>query len=139
MSIAAQTLHAPTPRQPAETERAKNTRLTELVVPNAEQHTLLLPMLQYLSNQHKDRWVTIVSDKAVSQRWLKEQRVNVNTVRVIQAQHINDALWMTWEAVANGTSHTVIAELGVQTPTVIRELEQAADEGDCRVVLVRSR
>ena len=139
MSIAAQALHSPIPRQPPETERAKNTRLTELVVPNAEQHTLLLPMLQYLSNQHKDRWVTIISDKAVSQRWLKEQGVNVNTIRVIQAQHINDALWMTWEAVANGTSHTVIAELGVQTSTVIRELEQAADEGDCRVVLVRSR
>ncbi|MDN3639566.1 SulA-like leucine-rich domain-containing protein [Simiduia curdlanivorans] len=139
MNIAAHTHNQPLARKAPAVERCRSTRLTELVVPNAEQHTLLLPMLQYLSNQHKDRWVTIISDKAVSQRWLKEQGVNVNTIRVIQAQHVNDALWMTWEAVANGTSHTVIAELGVQTQTVIRELEQAADEGDCRVVLVRSR
>lgn len=139
MKLAAHLLKQQIPLTLPASEPSKSTRLTELVVPNAEHHALLLPMLQYLSNQHQDRWVTIISEKTVSKSWLKAQRVNVNTIRVIQAQSLNDALWMTWEAVANGTSHTVIAELGVQTPTVIRELEHAADEGDCRVLLVRSR
>lgn len=117
----------------------KPTRLTELVVPNADHGTLLLPMLQYLSNQDADRWVTIISDKKVCQSWLKQQGVNTRTIRLIKAQDKKDALWMTWEAVANGNSHTVITELGVQTQPVIRELELAADEGDCRVIMVRSR
>lgn len=114
-------------------------RLTELIVPSAEHHAILLPMIQYLSNQQEARWLTIISDKPVSQLWLRNHGVNPKAIRVIQANNAHDALWMTWEAVANGTSHTVMAELGLQTSAAIKELERAAGQGSCRVLLVRSR
>lgn len=117
----------------------KSSRLTELVLASADENSLLLPMLKFLSNQEENRWVTIISCNGVSQQCLKQHGVNPKSIRLVQVATLADALWMTWEALANGTSHTVITELGTQPTQVMDELEKAAQEGDCRALLVRQR
>ena len=113
--------------------------VTELVIPGGDHQSVLLPMLRFLSEQNQQQWLTLISRNGQEQRWLKTQGVNPNTLRVIQGSSQNDILWMTWEALTNGTSHTVVAELGPQPQDVMKELERAAEQGCCRLILVRNR
>jgi cell division inhibitor SulA len=125
------------PTQPA--PAASASRVTELVIPGGDQQAILLPMVRYLSEQSQQQWLTLISHGIQEQRWLKAQGVNPQTLRVIQGGSQNDILWMTWEALTNGTSHTVVAELGAQPLDVMKELERAAEQGHCRLILVRNR
>lgn len=114
-------------------------RVTELVIPGGDQNAVLLPMVRYLSDQNQQQWLTLISHHNQEPRWLKNQGLNPRTLRVIQANSPNDILWMTWEALTNGTSHTVVAELSAQPKDVMKELERAAAQGNCRLILVQNR
>lgn len=114
-------------------------RVTELVIPGGDQNAVLLPMVRFLSEQNQQQWLTLISHHNQEPRWLKNQGLNPRTLRVIQANSHKDILWMTWEALTNGTSHTVVAELSAQPKDVIKELERAAAQGNCRLILVQNR
>lgn len=120
-------------------EPAPASRVTELVLPAEDDQSLLLPMLQYLSSRSTQRWLTLISSQPCNWRWLKAAGVESRNLRVINAKTAADALWMAWEMLANGTSHTVIAEPGLLHPQALAELERAAQCGDSRAVLVRRR
>ncbi|UTA49385.1 hypothetical protein L1F30_07570 [Simiduia sp. 21SJ11W-1] len=114
-------------------------RITELVIPKGDQQSMLLPMICFLGNNNQRQWLTLISVRSSQQHTLKSQGVNAQTLRVIQASSHNDVLWMTWEALSNGTSHTVVAELPPQPKDVLKELERAAHEGNSRLILVSQR
>lgn len=114
--------------------------VTELVLTseNSDQLHLLLPMLAYLSHNSANRWITWISPKYLSRDLLLAYGVNINCLQLIHCQDENP-LWVIWEALASGTSNTVIANPGRLSEKELLQLEVAATKGECQGLLLRAR
>nr|WP_324259279.1 SulA-like leucine-rich domain-containing protein [Cellvibrio fontiphilus] len=115
--------------------------VTELVLTSdsPEQLSLLLPMIAYLSNSAKDRWITWIAPHNISKDFLESYGVNTRFIRVIHAQDPQALLWITWEALSAGNSHTVISSPGKLSDKELSQLEVAAAKGQCQGLLLRVR
>lgn len=115
--------------------------VTELVLTNdaPEQLTLLMPMIAYLSNSSQDRWITWIAPHNISRELLESHGVNTRFIRVIHCHDQLSLLWVTWEALAAGNSHTVISSPGKLTDKELNQLEVAAMQGKCQGLLLRVR
>lgn len=115
--------------------------VTELVLTSdsPEQLSLLLPMIAYLSNSAKDRWITWIAPHNISKDFLESYGVNTRFIRVIHAQDPQTLLWITWEALSAGNSHTVISSPGKLSDKELSQLEVAAAKGQCQGLLLRVR
>ncbi len=114
--------------------------VTELVLTSnsPEQLQLLLPMLAFLSNQHENRWITWIAPEYLNRQVLEAYGVNTQCIRLIHCAPEN-LLWVTWEALASGTSNTVIASPGKLSEKELHHLEAAAHKGQCQGLLLRAR
>lgn len=120
---------------------AKSTSgVTELVLTSnsPEQLQILLPMLAFLSNQHENRWITWIAPEYLNRQVLEAYGVNTCCIRLIHCAPEN-LLWVTWEALASGTSNTVIASPGKLSEKELHHLEAAAHKGQCQGLLLRAR
>ena len=115
--------------------------VTELVLTSdaPEQLVLLLPMIAFLSNSCSDRWITWVAPHNVDRKLLEGYGVNTRFMRLIHCTDPQHALWVTWEALAAGNSHTVIASPGKLSDKELGQLETAATLGKCQGLLLRVR
>jgi cell division inhibitor SulA len=100
---------------------------------------LLLPMIAHISNSCRDRWITWVAPVQISREILEDYGVNTRCMRLIHARTPEEARWITWEALAAGNSHSVIANLGRLTEKELKDLELAAWRGQSQGLLLRSR
>src|SRR5690625_6649682 len=89
-------------------------------------------MVAHLSQSHPDRWVTWVNPGAIDRQTLEHYGVNTKRIRLIHAANPRDVRWIAWEAMATGTSHTVIAAPGKLTRKDVQLLEEAAQRGLCQ-------
>lgn len=114
--------------------------VTELVLTSetSDQLHLLLPMLAYLSHNSANRWITWISPKNLSRELLLAYGVNISCLQLIHCQDENP-LWVIWEALASGTSNTVIASPGRLSEKELVQLEIAATQGECQGLLLRAR
>lgn len=121
--------------------RRHDSGVTELVLTShsPEQAALLLPMLAYLSKTCHDRWITWVAPHNVTRQLLEDFGVATRLIRLIHLHNQQNALWITWEALAAGNSHTVIASPGKLTDKELKQLEAAAMQGNCQGLLLRVR
>ncbi|ACE85706.1 cell division inhibitor SulA [Cellvibrio japonicus] len=121
--------------------QAGHSGVTELVLANdsIEQLALILPMIAFLSNSQQERWVTWISPHPISRDLLETYGVNTRVLRFIHAQDGESARWIAWEALAAGTSHTVIASPGKLADKDLLQLEQAAYRGNSQGLLLRLR
>ena len=115
--------------------------VTELVLSKdcPDHAELLLPMLAFLSHQAKDQWITWVAPRGINQSLLSQYGVDTRKVRLIHPSSSDDVLWITWEALAAGNSHTVIASPGKLTEKELRQLENAAHCGHTQGLMLRLR
>ena len=115
--------------------------VTELVLTSdsPEQLALLLPMIAFLSNACSDRWITWIAPHNISRELLESYGVNTKYIRVIHCQNPQTLLWITWEALSAGNSHTVISSPGKLTEKELTQLELAAKAGSCQGLLLRVR
>lgn len=115
--------------------------VTELVLSHnsPEPLPLLLPMLSYMSNHDHTRWITWIAPVGVTREQLQQYGVNTQRIRVIHASTDEKVLWLTWEALANGTSQTVIASPCDISDDAIKQLEHAAQQGNTHCLLLRQR
>lgn len=115
--------------------------VTELVLTSdsPEQAALLMPMIAYLSQHCGDRWITWIAPHNVTRQLLESFGVNTRYIRVIHCKDSQQALWVTWEALNAGNSHTVIASPGKLTDKEFLQLEVAAQSGECQGLLLRLR
>jgi cell division inhibitor SulA len=115
--------------------------VTELVLTSdsPEQIALLLPMIAYLSNNCSDRWITWIAPHNISRELLESYGINTGYIRVIHCQNPQTLLWITWEALSAGNSHTVISSPGKLTDKELMHLELAAKTGKCQGLLLRVR
>ncbi len=121
--------------------RQPSTGVTELVLTSdsPEQLSLLMPMIAYLSNSTQDRWITWIAPHNISRELLDSYGVNTRNIRVIHCNDHVNPLWVTWEALAAGNSHTVISSPGKLTDKELNQLEIAAVQGECHGLLLRIR
>lgn len=108
-----------------------------------QQQLLLLPMLAHLTHQAEDQWLTIVATEPVCERILNTARLKAvgaaaEKIRVIRANKIEDVLWISWEALSLGNSHTVVACPGAISAESYKQLEAAAQSGRCQALLLRN-
>lgn len=115
--------------------------VTELVLTHSapEQLTLLLPMIAYLSHECGDRWITWIAPHNVTRSTLESFGVDTRRIRLIHCKDSSQALWVTWEALVAGNSHTVIASPGKLSDKELLQLELAAQNGECQGLLLRLR
>lgn len=115
--------------------------VTELILTSdsPEQLALLLPMIAFLSNATNDRWITWIAPHNISRELLESYGVNTRYIRVIHAHDPQTLLWITWEALSAGNSHTVISSPGKLSDKDLSQLEAAATEGQCQGLLLRVR
>lgn len=115
--------------------------VTELVLTSdtPEQVALLLPMIAFLSNSCSDRWITWIAPHNINRELLEAYGVNTRYIRVIHCQDPQTMLWITWEALAAGNSHTVISSPGKLTDKELAQLELAAKNGASQGLLLRVR
>lgn len=119
--------------------------VTELVLSHESPDlaNLLLPMLAFLSNQrdaaHQNRWITWVAPQGIDKALLQQYGVDTGKIRLIHISKPEDILWITWEALAAGNSHTVIASPGKLSEKELRQLEAAAHQGQTQGLLLRFR
>lgn len=118
-----------------------NCGITELIIANAspEQAALLMPMIAFLTKSCADRWVTWIAPQHMSRDFLESFGVDTRFVRLIHCSDEESRLWITWEALAAGNSHTVIASPGKLTEKEFKQLEVAAAQGNCQGLLLRVR
>lgn len=115
--------------------------VTELVLTSdaPEQAALLMPMIAYLSQHCGDRWISWIAPHNVTRQLLESFGVDTRFIRVIHCKDSQEALWVTWEALNAGNSHTVIASPGKLTDKEFLQLEVAAQNGECQGLLLRLR
>lgn len=131
---AAQQLHAPN-------TEVHQQGVTELILTNdsIDQLMLILPMIAFLSQSHKDRWISWITPQPISRKLLESYGVNTGVIRFIQCDDGESARWVAWEALAAGTSHTVIASPGKLSESELTQLETAARIGGSQGLLLRLR
>ncbi len=103
------------------------------------QSAFLIPMLTYLQHQNPDRWITWVVSESQSRQIVQDQAMAQIPVRLIHCQSPEDVLWITWEALAKGNSHTVLASPEFTGEKILAQLEQAALQGQSQGLLLRWR
>lgn len=115
--------------------------ITELVLTHnaPEQTHLLLPMVAHLSQGNPDRWLTWVAPGPVSRQLLEGYGVDTRRVRLIHCQESQDCHWIIWEALAEGNSHTVIGAPGKLTRQEMKQLQTAAERGQCQGLMLQVR
>ena len=115
--------------------------ITELVIANSspEQAALIMPMIAFLTQSCVNRWVTWIAPQHLSREFLESFGVDTRYVRLIHCSDEASRLWITWEALAAGNSHTVISSPGKLTDKELKQLENAAYEGNCQGLLLRVR
>jgi cell division inhibitor SulA len=120
---------------------ARRGGVTEVVLTSdaAAQEAILLPMIAYLSNHCGDRWITWIAPEQINRQVLESFGVDTRFIRLIHCKDEAQALWITWEALNLGNSHTVIASPGKLTDKEFLQLEVAAQAGECQGLLLRFR
>lgn len=98
-----------------------------------------MPMIAYLTQTNEQRWVTWVASQHLSRDFLESYGVNTQYLRLIHCSDEQNALWITWEALAAGNSHMVIASPGKLTEKALKQLEHAAQLGSSQGLLLRVR
>ena len=126
---------------PQSTTQQPASGVTELVLASdsPEQLALLLPMIAFLGSTCKDRWITWIAPHNINRKLLESYGINTRFIRVIHCQDLPTQLWITWEALSAGNSHTVISSPGKLSDKELLQLENAATKGNCRGLLLRVR
>lgn len=127
---------------PAKTnETSPLSGITELIIANgsSERVSFLMPMIAFISQSCKNRWVTWIAPTHVTRDFLQSYGVDTQYLRLIYSADEARSLWITWEALAAGNSHTVISSPGKITDKELKQLENAAYQGQCQGLLLRVR
>ena len=115
--------------------------ITELIIANGtlEHAAILMPMIAFISHSCKDRWVTWIVPLHVTREYLESYGVDTRFLRLIHCTDESSRLWITWESLAAGNSHTVISSPGKLSEKELKQLEAAAHQGLCQGLLLRIR
>jgi len=122
-------LERPAP-PPAETSE----RCSELTLQGRAGHclSLLAPILRELSEEHGDRWLTLIAPpESLTHSWLRDAGLNRERILLLQPGGTRNALQLACEALRLGHSHTVVSWLELDAGER-RQVAHAARMGDAQ-------
>ena len=114
-------------------------RITEVLIPEGQNsNAIVIPLVASLSGQKNDGWLTWITHRKPSKQQLELLSVNMEKLRIVHIKENTDSRWMLWAALAEGNSHTVIADSSILSKDDIDSLEMAAIKGDCLGISIKS-
>ncbi len=114
-----------------------NKQISELIIPHTQQSLpILSPIIASLSQQNKPQWTTWITCRMPNKYLLEKMGANLSCLRIIIADSDEDVRWLVWQALAQGNSHTVVAENTAWTHSDIKAMQEAAEQGLCEALLV---
>lgn len=117
-----------------------NQQITEIIVPNInETQSIILPIVASFSQQTSQRWLTWITHRTPSKAMLEMLGADFTHLRMVHCKENVDARWIVWQALAQGNSHTVIAEQDFWSPEDKDDMNNAAEMGNTRGVLIRHK
>lgn len=91
---------------------------------------LLAPILRELSENHDERWLTLVAPPlSLTQSWLREAGLNRERILLLHPRGKQSALELAQHALKLGRSHTVVSWLHPLERHARQRLEHAARQG----------
>jgi cell division inhibitor SulA len=112
-------------------------KIAEIIVPNfSESSLIVLPIIASLSQQPSNQWMTWITHRKPSKAMLQSLGANLHHLRIVHTKKHEDCRWIAWQALAQGNSHTVIAEQGYWSKEDLYSMETAAEESNTRGILI---
>ncbi len=134
-------LHAVNVFHPRDTHNKSEHKIAEIAVTRNCFAMLLMPIIakfsQYDVSQCNKRWLTWITDTVPCKEQLLANDVNIKALRLIYVNGNRDKRWLTWEALAQGNSHTVVTELNQLTSSEKAAMEKAAIQGGTQGIIIR--
>jgi cell division inhibitor SulA len=91
---------------------------------------LLAPILRELSENHEERWLTLIAPPpSLTQTWLREAGLNRERILLLHPRGEQSALALAQQALKLGRSHTVVSWLHPLERQARQVLEHAARQG----------
>jgi cell division inhibitor SulA len=92
--------------------------------------TLLAPILKALSDNHDERWLTLIAPPtSLTHTWLRDSGLNRERILLLHPRGEQSALELAQEALKLGRSHTVVSWLHPLPSHARNKLEHAALAG----------
>jgi len=111
--------------------------IAEIVIPpSIASAPIISPIVASLSQQTSDGWITWITLTRPNKASLIASGANTNRLRIVYIDRNDDARWVFWQALAQGNSHTVIAEQSSWSKRDMEKLEIAAERGQCKGVAI---
>ena len=126
------------------TKKPSPSAIGELILsaPLTESGQLLTPVLSGLANTPEERWLTLIlskQDTAQTLQWIRTAGIKQENVQVLNPSSPNESIPLTRQALAAGTSHTVISWVSSLKESDLKKLELAAQDGQCHGLTIRNR
>ncbi len=102
----------------------------------------LAPVLSGLANTPEERWLTLIlskKDTARTLQWIRTSGIKQENVQVLNPNTPNESITLTRQALASGTSHTVISWVSALKKSDLEKLELAAQCGQCQGLTISNR
>lgn len=111
--------------------------ISEVIVPNfTKNHCVVSPIVAAMSQSASSDWITWITHRMPSRTQLEILGAKLSRLRIIYIKENTDARWIVWQALAQGNSHSVIAEQSIWDKTDIKDMETAAKIGNTQGILV---
>lgn len=92
--------------------------------------TLLAPILRELSDNHDERWLTLIAPpSSLTQTWLRDAGLNRERILLLHPRGTQSPLELAQQALTLGRSHTVVSWLHPLEREARQQLECAARMG----------
>lgn len=111
--------------------------ISEIIIPSFSDSKAIVPtIIASLTQQASDRWTTWVTSTVPNKALLSSLGACLSHLRIVYIKPEEDARWVIWQALAQGNSHNVIAEQAHFSPSDIERMEIAAEQGQCKGMLI---
>ncbi|MGS2717518.1 hypothetical protein ACVBE9_05050 [Eionea flava] len=117
--------------------RGQHRAISEIIVPNfTDNRVITNSIVASLTQQPNKRWITWITSARIDKQQLLSLGANVSSLRIVYVENREDARWIIWQALSQGTSTQVIAEQECFSASDVLAMESAAQQGNCNGVLV---
>lgn len=113
--------------------------VSEIILSSSQDdpYKLVLPMLAHLSHQCENRWFTWVTQSKLALEKLENYAFQRSHIRIIRANSDDYAQKILKEALRNGNSSTVVADLKNLSAEERLHIENAGVSGKCNTIILR--
>jgi cell division inhibitor SulA len=104
-----------------------------------DSNAIIFPIIASQSLPSSNKWATWITHRTPTKTDLALLGTDLSRLRIVHVSKETDNRWIVWQALAQGNSHTVIAEQEAWTNNDIGDMEDAAQHGGTKGILLAPR